>query len=167
MNYNYRFEPVQLRSQHKFVIELRFEPVTRLHQSAVGHGGYHSYIDNLFVVTGLLEFICICLLYTRSISTLSIPKFSLSSHFPALWFVLKLCIYYDPLRFCHSIYAWDIILFSSYRGCKSSSPQHLPSNWESVWYERHFFRECSLFLWIGSLNNRAGVDQVCWNVFGV
>ena len=89
---------------------------------------------NLFVVKGLLEFI-LHLSLTPTISTLSIPKFSLSTFQP-----------------------FDL---SSSRGCKSSSPQHLPSNWESLWHERHVFREeSSLFLCIGSLNNRAGVDQV-------
>ena len=100
MNYNYRFETV-----------------TRLHRFRrlvmVGKPQLYTYnLFNLFVVKGLLEFI-LHLSLTRTISTLSIPKFSLST--------------FQPLD------------LSSSRGCKSSSPQHLPSNWETLWYEVAFF----------------------------
>ena len=79
----------------------------------VGKPQLYTYnLFNLFVVKGLLEFICICRL-TRTISTLSIPKFSLSSHFPAPWFVLKLCIYYDFLRFSQSMLGISFLLVAT------------------------------------------------------
>ena len=76
----------------------------------VGKPQLYTYnLFNLFVVKGLPEFICICLLPVLFLHFLS-PNF----HFP---------VTFQP---------FDL---SSSRGCKSSSPQHLPSNWESLWYE--------------------------------
>lgn len=108
----------------------------------VGKPQLYTYnLFNLFVVKGLLEFICICLL-TRTISTLSIPKFSLSTFQP--------------------------VDLSSSRGCKSSSPQHLPSNWESLWYEVAFFSGSVHCFFVSALwTIGPWVDQVYWNAFGV